>query len=502
MRLENMSLKQPPSYSRPSNSPGLWKVEDVVLWARQAKLSEAVLAALTENEIDGPTLITLNKGDLRLELGILSLPARRHLWDLVQSLRKEQDARDFKAAIQVHEEEITSFSRATPQEGGAPSTESVIPEQTLLVQELVSDARRESQVVEDHLLALRLQRDLMENTGSSVYRDAEVAQEEQRRLNDLHATAQEDFSFAETLLTPRQRETAAAERRRRHDMSQASTGTIQLAGRFRKSQQRLNEDNSSKGSHEVNRVSSLFGLSMKVCAGNKINVAQAFTSGAMTPIPSAAIVSSSDDEDDRDQKPAAEELPSTHSLPRINTCHVCYIDNVRGYSLACGHLQCISCTRKLFKTTLRDTSLLPLRCCDVPIDMNIAHELLKESEASLVFQRLAEQIAVNKMYCPTCSTFLNLDLIDTSLSQDLTCDCGTQLCIACKTETHPGFTCAENLSAKKGSDELILELSKQKGWKQCPKCSAMIELRSGCNHMTCFFMQASILLCMPKALGR
>jgi len=36
-----------------------------------------------------------------------------------------------------------------------------------------------------------------------------------------------------------------------------------------------------------------------------------------------------------------------------------------------------------------------------------------------------------------------------------------------------------------GDDELLLDLSKQEGWKQCPSCSILIELRSGCNHITC-----------------
>ena len=89
------------------------------------------------------------------------------------------------------------------------------------------------------------------------------------------------------------------------------------------------------------------------------------------------------------------------------------------------------------------------------------------------------------MYCPSCSSFINLDLIDASESSELCCGCGTMVCTTCKTNSHPGFTCRQNQAIQSGSDELILELSRQEGWKQCPKCSALIELRSGCNHMTC-----------------
>ena len=47
--------------------------------ARQVGLAEITISVLVENEIDGPTLVTLDKEELRSELGIVSLPARRYL---------------------------------------------------------------------------------------------------------------------------------------------------------------------------------------------------------------------------------------------------------------------------------------------------------------------------------------------------------------------------------------------------------------------------------------
>ena len=67
----------------------------------------------------------------------------------------------------------------------------------------------------------------------------------------------------------------------------------------------------------------------------------------------------------------------------------------------------------------------------------------------------------------------------------LPCQCGMQLCVECRTQKHPGLTCREKIAVTTGSNEIVLEVARDKGWKQCPKCHMMIELVSGCNHMSC-----------------
>ncbi len=64
------------------------------------------IIALSDHEIDGPTLVTLEKDKLRSELGIVLLPARRYIWDLILTLRSHQDSTDSVTAINVLEEEI------------------------------------------------------------------------------------------------------------------------------------------------------------------------------------------------------------------------------------------------------------------------------------------------------------------------------------------------------------------------------------------------------------
>ena len=73
-----------------TSPPATWNVADVTAWATQAKLAPDVVSSLANNQVDGPTLVTLTKAELQSELGIISLPARRYLWELIRSLNFEQ----------------------------------------------------------------------------------------------------------------------------------------------------------------------------------------------------------------------------------------------------------------------------------------------------------------------------------------------------------------------------------------------------------------------------
>lgn len=64
-------------------NPTSWSTSDVEDWARRVGLPECTITGSV------PLLVTLEKDELRPELGISSsLPARRYLWDLIVTLRK------------------------------------------------------------------------------------------------------------------------------------------------------------------------------------------------------------------------------------------------------------------------------------------------------------------------------------------------------------------------------------------------------------------------------
>ena len=83
-----------------------WSVERVVDWARVCYFPESVLQALKQNEIDGETIITLTRQDLRDELRISSLVHRRRLFDEIGMLRAEARENDVECALKVQSHEV------------------------------------------------------------------------------------------------------------------------------------------------------------------------------------------------------------------------------------------------------------------------------------------------------------------------------------------------------------------------------------------------------------
>lgn len=219
-------------------------------------------------------------------------------------------------------------------------------------------------------------------------------------------------------------------------------------------------------------VPRLFKKCIDVCIEEKINVAKALKPDIVP------------DYDQTGTEEHKEEVDETGNF--ILACHVCFEERIEGFVLPCQHTNCRQCLRQLFRTAIGDSSLLPLRCCDLPIDMNIVDYLLKPREAATLKNRVAEISAQEKLYCPGCGVFTNLDLVDTSESTNMQCHgCGITLCVVCKTVHHPTVSCETNKRMNTEADKEFLEYAEQQGWKHCPQCNFTIELTSGCNHMTC-----------------
>ncbi|KAL7541102.1 hypothetical protein ACHAXR_010627 [Thalassiosira sp. AJA248-18] len=424
-------------------NPASWTASDVEAWARQVGLSSATIESLRENEIDGTTLVTLEKEELRSELGIVSLPSRRYLWDLILSLQSHQGSSDRTKAIDVLEEEIDALPLqgfADASAGGGMGTDEEV------VNQLRSDAAEQRQIISDHIMALHLQ----STWGTQTHTDAELARSEEDRLRNLAVQSEFDRRYAQSLNMQGGRQAGNEESR--------------------------------------NQIASLFGLSIQACVRNKVNVAEALANGHIRVIPRLQDI---EDAIEAMEGVEAEVIdPNTRrglldSLPFIRQCNVCLEEAKRGFSLACDHSMCIECMRDLFLAAVRDSSLLPLRCCEIPIDMNMCRHLIFPDDVDILLSRMAELQATNKMYCPSCNKFINLDLVDAQESTDLLCVCSTALCISCKTIAHPRLTCAENRAIASGDDTLLLEYARREGWKQCPNCSVMIELTHGCNHISC-----------------
>jgi len=300
-----------------------------------------------------------------------------------------------------------------------------------VVDRIQSEEARQRQMMEDRILAHRLQ---CENaSGRRVYEAYGIGRNEQERLERLAIQCAYAHRYALSL--------------RGGDRPSSPPGA---------------------GDSGTDRQTSLFALCVDACIEHRIDVAEALESGAAKPIVAGML----------DPEAAA-------PLPLIDRCDVCYDEDRPGVVLACDHRHCRGCMRKVLKKALVDRSLLPLKCCNLPIDMNCSRSLLSKQEAYRLAWQLDEVEATNKMFCPTCNCFLNLDLVDASEASDYLCMCGTMICTVCRTAAHRGLTCREYEAAMTGSDDLLFELSRPLGWKQCPRCRSMIEKVSGCDHMTC-----------------
>ena len=110
---------------------------------------------------------------------------------------------------------------------------------------------------------------------------------------------------------------------------------------------------------------------------------------------------------------------------------------------------------------------------------------------------------VRKIYCPhkECSAMMILDeppagragagagSISGVSDQQQCVRCHRGFCCSCNVPWHTNLTCAQYgalpANERSNEDRQLLDLAGQRSWQRCPQCSAVIELREGCNHITC-----------------
>lgn len=166
---------------------------------------------------------------------------------------------------------------------------------------------------------------------------------------------------------------------------------------------------------------------------------------------------------------------------RQEECIVCaeskpYLETV---PLACQHIYCQDCLRKLFDDATIDETLYPPRCCRAPINPETVRGILGPDLCNKFEAKAVEWETSNRVYCPipTCSTFIPPPVGTNHVAKTSCPVCTQEVCTACKREWHGGEPC-------KGDDEMLLQLTNAAGFQRCA-CGHVVELTIGCNHMTC-----------------
>ncbi|KAF3112548.1 hypothetical protein TWF594_009892 [Orbilia oligospora] len=133
------------------------------------------------------------------------------------------------------------------------------------------------------------------------------------------------------------------------------------------------------------------------------------------------------------------------------------------------------------RPAMKDESLYPLKCCKVEIPGNVIARILSAAEYEKYQEAAVEYSSSDRMYCPNkkCLQFIPPESINKAGNFAFCKHCSTVACTKCKEKWHTG-TCRVDHEL-----QAVINTAGQQGWKQCFKCKRMVELKSGCHHITC-----------------
>ena len=146
---------------------------------------------------------------------------------------------------------------------------------------------------------------------------------------------------------------------------------------------------------------------------------------------------------------------------------------------SCGHTYCKSCIVKLFTEALKDSTRFPTRCCRVKIPLTSVRELLGANLAEKVEAKEIEFGTPDLVYCSNTKCGKVIPAKDIKNNEAFCGGCLHRTCVLCRTKMHSG-DCAHD-----EEKVAVLSAAREHGWQSCAKCQALVELSSGCNHITC-----------------
>jgi hypothetical protein len=147
----------------------------------------------------------------------------------------------------------------------------------------------------------------------------------------------------------------------------------------------------------------------------------------------------------------------------------------------CSHRYCVDCIKSLFLQSTKDEELYSPRCCKQPIPLALVSKHMDTDELVTFELAIVEYATRNRTYCSNydCATFIVPDNIESGTERAACSKCGTDTCAICKNVYHQGSDCPEDPSLQQ-----TRELAREMGWQTCYACDRVVQLRTGCNHMT------------------
>ncbi|KAL8029842.1 hypothetical protein ABFX02_14G249500 [Erythranthe guttata] len=198
---------------------------------------------------------------------------------------------------------------------------------------------------------------------------------------------------------------------------------------------------------------------------------------------------------------------SSSSCTSTETCVICLEDaNIEQiFSIdVCMHRYCFSCMKQHVEVKLLHGILptCPHEGCTTELKIDSCSKFLTPRLVEIMSMRIKEASipVTEKVYCPypKCSALMSKrevleysksSLMGAEISGARKClKCNGRFCIDCKVPWHQNLTCFDY---KRRNPHPHIEEAKLKNlaatnlWRQCVKCNHMIELATGCYHMTC-----------------
>lgn len=165
---------------------------------------------------------------------------------------------------------------------------------------------------------------------------------------------------------------------------------------------------------------------------------------------------------------------------------------------------CHACLRRIFTMSVKDPAHMPPKCCTSEcIPLNKVDKLFGYKFKVKWNRKYEEYTTKNRIYCPArgCGEWIKPThiYIDTTGGTNggrkygKCSRCKTKVCVTCNQKWHLRRECPKDESTAR-----FAEIAKQEGWQRCFNCSAMVELREGCNHMTCRCRAQFCMICGSK----
>ena len=167
--------------------------------------------------------------------------------------------------------------------------------------------------------------------------------------------------------------------------------------------------------------------------------------------------------------------------------------------LPCDHRMCNTCLKRQFDLSLTDPQHMPPKCCtSKPIPLKHVDKLYDSKFKRRWNAKQVEFSTKNRIYCPArrCGTWIKPSetKTDSKGRKYGKCSrCKLKVCCTCNGKWHVSKSCPKDPETQE-----FIKFAKEKGWQRCYNCSATVELKEGCNHMTCRCTAEFCMICGAK----